>query len=58
MKCELCKKEVEKNSLDKIKGTYIYQTKNDKKKEYVICSDCQKEYDNSKDLMLDMIEDK
>ncbi|MFW6026889.1 MAG: hypothetical protein ACOCRX_11155 [Candidatus Woesearchaeota archaeon] len=58
MKCELCKKEVEKNNLDKIKGTYIYQTKNGKKKEYVICSECQKEYDNSKDLMLDMIEDK
>ncbi len=58
MKCKICNNEIRKNNLDKIEGTFIYRVVKNKKREYPICKDCQSEYENSKDLMLDVIDDK
>jgi len=46
MKCDLCKKEIGKLFLSKIKGTYI---KVDKKK-HVVCSECQANFKTIEEL--------
>lgn len=49
MKCELCKSTIEELFLGKIKGTYV---KDAKGKKHIVCFDCQRKFENSKEQML------
>ena len=48
MKCSICKNKIKKIYLNKIVGTYI---KDQKGKEHPVCSECQSEFQNKKELL-------
>jgi hypothetical protein len=50
MKCEICKSKIQETFLKKIVGTYI---KDKEGKKHLICSNCQKKFDNNKDKILE-----
>jgi len=47
MKCVVCGKNIEEDSLGKIKGTLIKIKKNDKNELITVCCECQKKEDIS-----------
>lgn len=47
MKCSICKKEIEKTILDKIVGIYVKV----EGKTYPICRNCQKKFNNNKEIL-------
>lgn len=48
MKCEICKKQIEENFLNKLIGSYV---KDDKGKKHSVCSECQKKYNSKKEIL-------
>ena len=48
MKCEICKKAIEETFLKKILGTVV---KDEKGKKHFICSSCQKENKDKKEIL-------
>jgi len=48
MKCEICKKNIEKTFLNKIVGTYV---KDKKGKKHNVCPVCQKKLGSKKDIL-------
>jgi len=48
MKCEICKKTIEENFLNKLIGSYV---KDGKGKKHAVCSECQKKYKTKKEIL-------
>ena len=48
MKCEICSKNIETTFMGKIFGTYV---KDSKGKKHTICFECQKKFQNKKDIL-------
>jgi len=46
MKCGICGKDIEEDSLGKFRGTVIGVRKGESVKEHHVCNECQKEYKN------------
>jgi hypothetical protein len=51
MKCEICKKSIEKNFLNKLFGTYI---KDKKGKKHTICNECQSKFETKKEILTNL----
>lgn len=50
--CDVCNEEIEETILDKIDGFYL---KDDDGDIHTICSDCQKEFKNDKEKLLENV---
>ena len=48
MKCEICKKKIEKTFLSKFNGAYIRDKKG---KLHVVCSECQRRFRSREELL-------
>lgn len=57
-KCILCEEKIEKLFLDKIDGTIIKVKKENKNKEFYVCSSCQKEAEKQGQNLKKKVEEK
>ena len=48
MKCEICKKKLQMNFLEKPIGTYV---KDQKGKKHIICDGCQQQFKSKKEML-------
>ena len=48
MKCEICKNKIEETFLNKVIGSYV---KDEKGKKHLVCNDCQKKYEDKKEVL-------